>query len=351
MLSNAELKLKAYSYGWDSILSHFGVDTACLDNRANKRSYCPLCGGDKHSNHFDYRNKSPDETYHCFKCGGGDGFKLLYQLNGTGFGAIAKLIRGDANSVPASKPVTTTTTSNYKPDEDKAKKLVRLKRAIKYSGHTPKQWGIEYLAGRGIKFRNPIQKLDFVRYGSGYYMDRFIPDANGKPTYHNCLLFPLSVYESKGARGLVRIYVDMNKVKLAIRGVGDSKLPSKPMLSTKNLAGAGVWFSKTVENVLHVGEGIENTLSILQSLKTLDGVASVTAGLMGKLVIPPHITEMHIWKDSGNAGTKGARELRSRYETEIDIIIHAPPDGMDWNDILRNDNANMIQDEFYGVRL
>jgi hypothetical protein len=116
------------------------------------------------------------------------------------------------------------------------------------------------------------------------------------------------------------------------------------MLSTKNLAGAGVWFSKTVENVLHVGEGIENTLSILQSLKTLDGVASVTAGLMGKLVIPPHITEMHIWRDGGNAGTKGARELRARYEGEIDIIIHAPPKGTDWNDTISENKGELIRE-------
>jgi hypothetical protein len=36
MLSNAELKQQAYTYGWNRILSHFGVDGACLggDNKA-----------------------------------------------------------------------------------------------------------------------------------------------------------------------------------------------------------------------------------------------------------------------------------------------------------------------------
>jgi hypothetical protein len=351
MLSNEELKQQAYSYGWDRILSHFGVDGACLDSRNNARSHCPACGGDEHSNHFDFRNKSADETYHCYKCGGGDGFKLLYKFNGTAFGDVAKLIIGDSTEI-LRKPniVAVSENKGYENNKDRAKKRERIRKAIKYSGHTPKTWGIEYLAGRGIKFKDPQRKLDFVRYGSGYYMDRFIPNANGKPTYHNCLIFPISRYESAGTQGLVRVYSDMNKVKEAIGG-NDKKLPDKPMLSAKNISGCGVWFSKKNNNVLHVGEGIENTLSILQSLRTLNGVASVTSGLMGKLIIPPHITELHIWRDSGDAGREGARKLQKRYENDIDIVIHATGSDKDWNDILLEYGESAVRSEFNCARL
>jgi hypothetical protein len=347
-LSNPELKQAAYNYGWHSILSHFGVDPVCLDNLPNKRSFCPICGGNTHSTHFDYRNKSADETYHCFKCGGGDGFKLLYKFNGTGFGDVARLIRGNSTSIPTSKPVAITASSKHKPDEDKTKKLERLKRAIEYSGHTPRQWGIDYLEGRGIRFKNPKQKLDFIRYGSGYYMDRFIPDSTGKPTYHNCLLFPLSQHHS-GVSGLVRVYTSMAKVKQALidRGEDANKLPNKPMLVIKTVSGSGVWFSKNVNNkILHVGEGIENTLSVLQSLRAINGVASVTAGLMGKLIIPNHVEKIHIWKDSGDAGDAGADELSRRYEGDMDIIIHSPPQDMDWNDVLINSGEHEIAHKF-----
>jgi hypothetical protein len=360
-LSNPELKQSAYSYGWDAILTHFGIESACLDSRNNKRSHCPICGGDKHSNHFDYRNKSPDETYHCFKCGGGDGFKLLYQFNGTSFGTVAKLIRGNTSSVPASKPVATTTTANnHKPDEDKekAKKLARFEKAVNKSKYPPKQWGIEYLAGRGIKFTNQNNRR-FIKYGKGWYLDRFLPRAdNSKESESfNCLVFPLSRYDT-GLGGIVRIYPDWDKIKIALLRNGDSKdaiekMPKKPMLNhPAKPEGMGVWFNKTINSgVLHVGEGIENTLSILQSLKTLDGVASVTAGLMGKLVIQSHITEMHIWADNGDAGQANAFKLKERYDTQADVIIHTPKQGMDWNDILINEGEGAIQEEFNSARL
>lgn len=352
MLSNEELKQQAFEYGWEKILSHFGIDSACLDSRKNKRSHCPLCGGDTHSNHFDYRNNSIDETYHCFKCGGGDGFKLLYQFNKTGFGDIAKLIKGDT-SRPVNKPISNHPQSEKTDTKAKIKKLERYKKAIKYSGHTPKTWGLEYLRGRGIKFKNPQRKLDFIRYGSGYYNDRFIPDSKGKPSYHNCLIFPLSQFGT-GVTGVVRIYTDMQKVETVLKAMGEDvrELIAKPMLSVKPLSGSGVWFTKAPSPVLHVAEGIENTLSVLQALKTLSGVASVTAGLMGKLIIPSHITEVHVWNDSGKEGVNGAMELQERYDDQADVILHTPKRGRgDWNDILVNEGEKAIQEEFNSIKV
>jgi hypothetical protein len=157
-----------------------------------------------------------------------------------------------------------------------------------------------------------------------------------------------------GRTGFVRTYTDMKKVKALLRGLGENtkKIAGKPMFALKPLTGSGVWFIKKPLPLLHVGEGIENTLSVLQSLKTRNGVASVTSGFMGKLVIPEYITELHIWSDSGVAGIKGAMDLKERYENTVDVIIHTPPDRKDWNDILLLENGdNAIRHEFNSTEL
>jgi hypothetical protein len=146
----------------------------------------------------------------------------------------------------------------------------------------------------------------------------------------------------------------MKKVETVLKAMGENVkgLIAKPMLSVKPLSGSGVWFTKAPSPVLHVSEGIENTLSVLQSLKTLNGVASVTAGLMGRLVIPSHVTEIHIWSDSGKEGINGAMELQERYDDQADVILHTPKRGRgDWNDILIKEGKMAIQEEFNSIKV
>ena len=353
---NAKI-LKENAHGkWAGILSQCGVDAVYLQK--NKHVACPRCREGKDRYAFKDDNYAVNAVAICNQCGAMSGIDIMQTLEPDFRRALIQIDSvmnsGNSDSTYTPAPVTNTATTPPAPHKIDTKKLERYKKAMRFSGHTPKKQGIDYLAERGITFKNPNQKLDFIRYGAGYYLDRFIPDANNKPTYHNCLLFPLSRYGA-GNTGLVRIYTGMDKVRSALARIGDdtNNLSQKPMLALKPLSGSGVWFNKNVNShVLHIGEGVENTLSILKALKTLDGVASVIAGLIPTLEIPSHITELHVWADNDNAGLEAAYKLSDRLEKQCDVIIHVPrPDlepkkgNDDWNDILIKEGADFIKRE------
>jgi len=340
---NRANKQRAYDYGWTAILSHFGIDDACLDSRKGKRSYCPICGGDKHSNHFDFNNESPDRAYHCYSCSdGGDGFKLIFKFNGTTFGQVMKLVNGNtATPIAPIAPTTPIKQNRISEKAELAKKEQKLKEIINGASETPTEWGLNYLSSRGIYFS---RSNDFLLYGRTPYIF-------GVKPLQNCLFFKVGGYGDDQPRGVVRTYADMPTIKkqLEAKGINTKKIAKKPFLSAGGLSGCGVWFNKTVNDVLHVGEGVENTLSVLQSLRTRQGVASVTAGQMAKLAIPSHVAEMHIWEDNGEVGQKGALSLKARYDAVMDVVIHTPQKG-DWNDVLLADGESAIREEFLASR-
>jgi hypothetical protein len=81
-------------------------------------------------------------------------------------------------------------------------------------------------------------------------------------------------------------------------------------------------------------------------------VTTGTGAFLANLIIPPHVTEMHIWADNDKSGLESAGKLANRYQN-IDVIIHVPRRDLeprkgnpDWNDLLIKDDGDSIRDNF-----
>ena len=63
---------------WYSILRYFNLNKSFLNKRNGP---CPLCGGDRGSDRYRWKDTDDRGEYYCNKCGPGDGFQLLMKLH------------------------------------------------------------------------------------------------------------------------------------------------------------------------------------------------------------------------------------------------------------------------------
>jgi len=92
---------------WPGILQALGVDPKYL---TRKHGACPMCQG---KDRYRFDDKEGRGTWFCSRCGSGDGFELLRQLFGWGFGDAAKEVDRVMGNVQAGA-VTQTQTEESK---------------------------------------------------------------------------------------------------------------------------------------------------------------------------------------------------------------------------------------------
>jgi putative DNA primase/helicase len=123
-----------------------------------------------------------------------------------------------------------------------------------------------------------------------------------------------------------------------LQAAGRGKAGIDPDRATLGPVGGGaVRLAPIVPNEwLIVGEGIETTLSAMQA-SHLPGWAALSAGGLGKLVLPPVATHVIIAADNDEhgRGQRAAREAAERFMSEgRQVRVATPPGAGDFNDVL-----------------
>lgn len=122
---------------------------------------------------------------------------------------------------------------------------------------------------------------------------------------------------------------------------GNGKAPVEPAKMTLGAVGGfAVHFAPAAEEMA-VAEGIETALSV-QLVTGIPTVAAVNAGNMKQLVLPrlPLAREVIIAADADPVGRKSAQDAALRWDREgRRVRIAAPPNGLDFNDLLQAGGA------------
>ena len=317
-------EIKADAYGnWLSILTACGLDV--ISNSAHIT--CPICSKE---GAFRVDDSTPDSTYIC-TCSSGDGFKLLQEaLSITSFEAFKKVdsVQGGMTYSAPHKPSSVSPSPALNNDGSK------LEKAIQYSTAKPNKDALNYYNQRGIKGMN--QSLSYVSYGYQWFMGRLLKDAQGNATKHSVILPKLSFF-NQPALAVVRIYTNTKAIQELMP---TETIAKKPILkgAIESITGTGIWFTDKPMKHLHITEGYENGLSVATALNTRDVVCGNTANGLASLIIPDCVESFTIWMDAGKAGKAGARKLYSRYMKSKAITYAIPPNGKDWNDLLKVDS-------------
>jgi hypothetical protein len=158
----------------------------------------------------------------------------------------------------------------------------------------------------------------------------------------------LFTYDDGTAACLHKTYLDHNGNKLKIDVGGDEVDPKKftARCGERRLSGGAIRLGKPSEE-LHVAEGIETALSVMQS-KRVPVWPCANSTLLGLLNPPKGVKRIYDWADKDRkknnkiAGTDAAWELTERMaERGIEVIVLFPDDpipdnskSVDWNDVL-----------------
>ena len=172
----------------------------------------------------------------------------------------------------------------------------------------------KYLRGRGIMAPIPPS----VRFHHGL---RHAPTG---------LVFPAMIAAIQNAEGQI---VGIHRTYLQPGGRGKANV-LKPKMSLGKCRGGAVRLAAAAHN-LAVGEGIETTLSFYQATKTPAWAAISTSGLRS-LTLPPMVREVTIAADGDPPGEEAAQAAAAKWTGEgRKVRIARPPDGFDFNDVLR----------------
>lgn len=116
---------------------------------------------------------------------------------------------------------------------------------------------------------------------------------------------------------------------------GRGKAPTEPGKMMLGPCSGGVVRLGTATRSLLVGEGIETCLSAMQATGTPAWAALSTSGLV-TLSLPDEIQDVIVLADGDEPGERAARQAAIRWRREgRRIRIARPPQGMDFNDLLR----------------
>jgi putative DNA primase/helicase len=171
-----------------------------------------------------------------------------------------------------------------------------------------------YLASRGID----VQPPDTLRFHPG------LKHPSGG-------IWPAMVaLVTRGADGTP---LAIHRTFLAHNGGGKAPInPQKMMLGP--CRGGAVSLADPC-GMLMVGEGIETCLAAMQSSGHPAWAALSTAGLRG-LDLPKDVLDVVVLADGDEAGERAARECALRWKCQgRRVRIARPPQGMDFNDMLR----------------
>jgi hypothetical protein len=179
----------------------------------------------------------------------------------------------------------------------------------------------------------PIIGTPAERYLKGRGITCVLPDTLryiGNCWHSSAKRSPALVSNITGSSGFA-----IHRTYLRDDGLGKANLdPVKVMLGP--VAGGSVRLSSG-SGPLVVAEGIETGLSLLSGILTEPACvwAALSTGGMEKLILPPKAGALIIAHDGDEPGKRAAEILAKRARMEgWHASFLAPPDGLDWNDVL-----------------
>ena len=181
----------------------------------------------------------------------------------------------------------------------------------------------QYLRSRGIDLASMPEALRFhpaLKHESGQ-------------------TFPAMVAAVRDVSGTM---VAIHRTFLRPDGSGKADV-TKPKMMLGPVHGAAVRLTEAGERVV-IGEGIESSLSVHVSTSRSTW-AALSAGGIANLELPPTARDITIAVDNDDDGVsmRKAQEAAGRWVPESRIVrIAVPPDGMDFNDVLRQYGAARV---------
>ena len=321
------VKVRAHG-NWPEFLLHLGLEFRMIKKRMNLP--CPFCGG---TDRFQFTDKYGDGSYFCRNCKSGNGFQLAQQVTGMDFHSVLEAAEKYFGSTPLPAQATGSEAS-----PDRMQKLVQR---IWSEAH-PIARGDEvdrYLTSRGLVLDRYPQALRF-HPRLGYYQR----DDAGKS--RKIADYPAMLASIQGPEGnivsLHRTYLRHGR-KL---GANDAK-----KVLASGIAGAAVRLFEPSDE-LALTEGIEKSIAV--HLRTGKPTwASLSAGNLEKICIPPAVAKVSIYADNDADGDFAGqafafalarrlrREDKAGLRRQVQVFVPKWP-GVDWSDIwLRRWQASM----------
>jgi putative DNA primase/helicase len=172
-----------------------------------------------------------------------------------------------------------------------------------------------YLRSRGIDTLPPT-----IRYHAGL-------KHTNSGLYFPSMIAAVTKWPSKKLSGIHRTYLQHD-------GSGKAEVEPAKMMAGE-CAGGAVRLA-LAEETLAIGEGIETSISVLQSTNIPVWATLSTSG-MRSVILPPQVRKVIICPDGDAAGEKAAREVAIRFKREgRSVHIARPPNGADFNDLLNS---------------
>lgn len=277
---------------WRGVLTALGVDPA---NLKKKNGPCPMCDG---KDRWTWDDKEGRGTWHCRRCGAGDGIALVMRIKGVEFRDAARLIEAELDDCPIETP---------KPAVDPVVLRRKMANAWLQAGPlTACPPVVAWWKGRGLPVSTSDQLRAALNPRGGVMLAR-VTDADGNPVQVH------RTYVQADGRP-----ADMDSHRLLMEGL----LPK----------GSAVRLSEP-SDVLGIAEGIETA----QAASLLHGVpvwAALTAGNLEAFTPPPGVRLIVFGDvDDSFTGQAAAYTLAKRLRSKrIDVDVKLPARG-DWNDV------------------
>ena len=284
---------------WPGILTGLGIDVG-----DGKHRPCPACGG---TDRFRLDEKEGRGTWICNQCGAGDGWALVKNVLGIGFGEAVSKVKPLVGMVERNVPKRPAKNTNAR------KRLNAL--WSRSNPLTGKDMASQYFSFRGL-----TEHPDNVRLCPSCYE----PDSKKR--------FPAMLAMVQGPDGKP---VTIHRTYLVGGRKADIPSPKKLMPAVSELQGAAIRLFKAGK-VLGIAEGIETAIACKQRF----GVptwAAVTSSILVSFKPPRSVERIIIYGDNdlNFTGQKVAYTLGNRLVREgrqVEVLI-SPQPGRDWADI------------------
>jgi putative DNA primase/helicase len=310
MLDAAAIHASLGADGWQAALVACGVDEKFL---RNKHGPCPTCGG---RDRFRFDNKGRG-AFICNRCGAGDGFRLLMQVQQITFAEARKRVLEAARLTDrAERAEQRARQEAPEVSEPTRRVLTLLREACAIEDCEPAR---VYLESRAL-WPLPAGHLLRAHPSIEYWHDR---QRIGR--------FPGLVTAIRDVQGeLVTAHVTY----LTSEGQKLQEYEPRKLLSAlTGHEGCVAPIMEMPEHVLGIAEGIETALSA-SKLTGIPTWAAVNATLLGKFEPPHTVDRLVIFADRDVAGLEAASTLMERLQERVRLEIRTPRT-KDWNDFLR----------------
>ncbi len=320
---------------WGEILPSLGVAPEYLRDRHGP---CPGCGG---RDRWRYDDRDGRGTWYCSGGGEpayGDGIDLLVHAHGwtraEALRAVALALgladRDSSATPPTPRPAPRATVRP--PSVGAAARLRRLwceSSPIPAGGPVPDVIA-EYWRGRGL-----ADALIDVPEDLRYHPDlAYWAPAEPRPIRVGAWPALLAIVRDPAGTPIT-----MHRTWLAAGG-HKAPVPAPRKLATLSpgttMTGAAIRLYPPTSGCLILGEGVETAMAGRLLRPAWGAWATVSAGGLTAVEIPPDVREVLILADHDRAGLRAAQGAAERLARTVDVRLAIPPDGpgTDWADVV-----------------